>query len=731
MKKWIALVCVLFLTPSASKAQQTEYVSPAGTKSLLYLPPSYQTGTQLHPLLISLHGRGESGNDLTKLTNSSAPQMPARLIYMNKWRKDLPFVVVSPQYNYPDLTDPHPVWPTALIDEVVNYVLANFRIQPNQIYVTGLSMGGFGTWNYAAAYPNKVAAIVPISGRTDLTKACLVKDIPAWVFHGDNDPTVNDDYSVDLVTAIKNCLPRSSTPKLTFLYTKNHNGWNEVYNGTNKYNIYDWLLKFTKGSSVNTPPYVNAGPDLSIKVSGYPRSISGDAFDTDGTLSNIVWRQISGPILSLRDVNSEIFTINKVVAGTFEFELQATDNTGASVTDRMILKIVETSTLPEVTKLFLVNGVTNTEIKEIAQNMVIDKNLLNLSQINIRAAATSNTVSVKFSVNTNRNTRSVNTPGPYFIRTQSSGTEWDISTGEYLICATPYTSTGGNGTPGTSRCLKIKVIEGVPSAQCTGAGQIYREVWAGIAGTSISSIPISTPPTVKTLLYKFESPTDVGDNYGARLRAYVCPPQSGPYIFWIASNDKSELWLSSDSNPSNKKKIAYVDTYTGVRQWTKYATQHSLPIDLIAGTKYYIEALHKEATGMDNLGDNLAVGWQLPDATYERPIPGFRIIPFNETAPLTQFSQVEEGPDNNVISIFPNPAGTYDQLTISGLPYLEGAEASINIYSMTGIELLHKTTSVTSTRAEVPLENRLAPGMYIVKVESKDRKIMKRIIIRP
>jgi hypothetical protein len=422
--------------------------------------------------------------------------------------------------------------------------------------------------------------------------------------------------------------------------------------------------------------------------------------------------------------------INKVVAGTFEFELRATDNSGAIVTDRMILKVVDTSTLPEVTKLFLVNGLTNADVKEVAQNMIVDKNLLNLSQINIRAAVTSNTVSVKFSVNTNRNTRSVNSPGPYFVRTQSSGTEWDITTGEYLICATPYTSTGGNGTAGISRCLKIKVIEGVPSAQCAGAGQIYREVWAGIEGTSISSIPTSTTPTVKTLLYKFESPTDVGDNYGARLRAYLCPPQSGPYTFWIASNDKSELWLSSNSNPSNKTKIAYVDTYTGVRQWSKYTTQHSLPIELIAGTKYYIEALHKEATGTDNLADNLAVGWQLPDNTYERPIPGFRIIPYSAMVSSAQLSQVEEVLDNNGILIYPNPARPNDHLTISGLPYLGGAQVAINIYSMTGIELLHKATVLTSSPVDVPLENRLAPGIYFIKVESNGLKLTKRVIIR-
>lgn len=96
------------------------------------------------------------------------------------------------------------------------------------------------------------------------------------------------------------------------------------------------------------------------------------------------------------------------------------------------------------------------------------------------------------------------------------------------------------------------------------------------------------------------------------------------YIFWIASDDYAELWLSTDENPANKVIIARVDGWTAPREWNKYASQQSLPITVQAGQRYYIEVLHKEGYG----GDNLAVGWQLPSGALERPIPGSRLSPW-------------------------------------------------------------------------------------------------------
>jgi hypothetical protein len=159
-------------------------------------------------------------------------------------------------------------------------------------------------------------------------------------------------------------------------------------------------------------------------------------------------------------------------------------------------------------------------------------------------------------------------------------------------------------------------------------GSILREYWNGISGITIPSLTgnVNFPsnPTVKTYLTDyFEAPSNWNDNYGTRIRGYVHPPVTGNYIFWIAGDDHCELWLSTDDKQAHKQKIAYHQGYTASRAWTTYTTQQSSAIYLEAGKRYYIEALHKEGTS----NDNLAVGWQLPGATYERPIPASRLSP--------------------------------------------------------------------------------------------------------
>jgi hypothetical protein len=93
-----------------------------------------------------------------------------------------------------------------------------------------------------------------------------------------------------------------------------------------------------------------------------------------------------------------------------------------------------------------------------------------------------------------------------------------------------------------------------------------------------------------------------------RLYGYICPPTTGNYTFWIASDDNAELWLSTTANSSNKVRIAYNTSLTNSREWNKFATQKSAAITLTVGQLYYVEALMKEGTG----SDNMAVGWAKP-----------------------------------------------------------------------------------------------------------------------
>ncbi|MFT2009849.1 PA14 domain-containing protein [Pontibacter sp. 13R65] len=186
-----------------------------------------------------------------------------------------------------------------------------------------------------------------------------------------------------------------------------------------------------------------------------------------------------------------------------------------------------------------------------------------------------------------------------------------------------------------------------------GTGTILHEFWAEVHGPSISTIPLESKPTRVGELSIFETPSNIGNNYGQRVRGYVRAPETGDYTFWIAADDVAELWLSTSEDPSYKQKIAHVESWTYARQWTRYNAQQSEPIRLQAGRRYYIEALHKEQGG----SDNLAVGWQLPSGTLERPIGGNRLSPF-EQGPLVEMLAATHQvviQDREAFSVYPNP----------------------------------------------------------------------------
>jgi len=157
-----------------------------------------------------------------------------------------------------------------------------------------------------------------------------------------------------------------------------------------------------------------------------------------------------------------------------------------------------------------------------------------------------------------------------------------------------------------------------PASTCPNVGSISYQRWENIGGgSSIQDLRNATNnlqnnPTYTQNLTLFEAPTNILEGYGVRMRGYVCPPATGNYTFWIAGDDNVELWLSPNDQPTNLSRIAYHTAWTPPRQWNQFSTQQSSPVTLQAGQRYYIEALMKEGGG----GDNLAVGWQLPNGAF-------------------------------------------------------------------------------------------------------------------
>jgi hypothetical protein len=181
-----------------------------------------------------------------------------------------------------------------------------------------------------------------------------------------------------------------------------------------------------------------------------------------------------------------------------------------------------------------------------------------------------------------------------------------------------------------SSFLSILLFIAISNAQtCPGTGTINYQQWNNITGSAVSNLTSNSNypnnPSLSGTRTLFEMPNNVGNNFGIRMNGYICPPTTGNYVFWIASDESGELWLSTTSNPINKVKIAFNASSTNSRQWTKYTSQKSTSISLIAGQIYYVEVLMKESTGQDNL----AVGWAKPGQSTSAPsevIPGTSLL---------------------------------------------------------------------------------------------------------
>jgi len=173
--------------------------------------------------------------------------------------------------------------------------------------------------------------------------------------------------------------------------------------------------------------------------------------------------------------------------------------------------------------------------------------------------------------------------------------------------------------------LMLSLTIYINAQNCPGTGSINFQRWNNVSGAAVSNLTsLAAYPNIPSATGTsplFEMPTNLGNNLGIRMNGYICPPVTGNYVFWIASDASGELWLSTSTSPAGKVMIAYNTRNSNARQWTKYPTQKSMSISLTAGQLYYVEALMKESSG----NDNLAVGWSKPGQSTASPsevIPG-------------------------------------------------------------------------------------------------------------
>ena len=214
------------------------------------LPARYDSTSKRYPLLIFLHGSGEMGNgttDLPKVLKNAVPNLISKRKFPPSFTsggKNFSFIVLSPQVK--SWTTPEDV------KAMIQYALAKLRVDTTRIYVTGLSLGGNTTWNFAATYGDMVTAIVPICASNTATltktKAIASKNIPVWSFHNEDDPAAPVQKTKDFVTLINNYNPNPKA-RITLWPTGGHDAWTKatdpMYKESNM-NIYEWMLQYHK-----------------------------------------------------------------------------------------------------------------------------------------------------------------------------------------------------------------------------------------------------------------------------------------------------------------------------------------------------------------------------------------------------------------------------------------------------------------------------------------------------
>ena len=212
---------------SPGKQRECMFEQTVRLGHLLFLPRDYGTSPdEKWPLIFFLHGAGERSNDLRLVKKHGIPKIVEQ-------QPDFPFIAVSPQCPDETTWRDHHLTLKALLDETV----ANYAVDVHRIYLTGLSMGGYGTWSLARRYPELFAAIAPICGGGFPEFVSQLKDVPVWAFHGAADDVVKLEAGQRMVDALRAC---GGDVRFTVYPGVGHDSWTQTYDNPE---LYEWFLQ--------------------------------------------------------------------------------------------------------------------------------------------------------------------------------------------------------------------------------------------------------------------------------------------------------------------------------------------------------------------------------------------------------------------------------------------------------------------------------------------------------
>lgn len=223
----LLLVVLVVCTSLGIKAETKPIKNKTKYNFLLRTPANYAENGDMEPLIVFLHGRSLSGNNLDRVKRYG-------VLYAINRGKEIPGIVVAPQTNNG--------WNAENVIEVIDYVLAHYNADPSRVYVCGMSMGGYGTLDVAGKYPHRIAAAVAICGGGSVNDACNLTQVPVWIQHGSNDRAVPSSESKKIYNAIIKC-NHAADATLTIIKGGTHGSVERLFHQDK---IYDWMLSYRK-----------------------------------------------------------------------------------------------------------------------------------------------------------------------------------------------------------------------------------------------------------------------------------------------------------------------------------------------------------------------------------------------------------------------------------------------------------------------------------------------------
>ncbi len=316
---------------------------------------------QEYPLIIVLHGGGESArmewNNTTKSNTPYPAGDPRRdnndhhLFFGGKehleavQRNRFPGFVLFPQNFYGIWVNGNgdaetPIYKDLEVAlDLLEYLTEELKVDPNRIYIHGLSKGGNGTWYAAWKRPHLFAAALPMSAPGDPAMAEELSSLPLWVFQGEEDKSPSPAHTKRTINAIREA---GGYVRYKEYEGRGHNTWNLAYR---ERDFFEWMLNQSKDGTPpsNIGPVADAGENQNLSLPANSTSFTASAYDPDGTVVSWLWEQTEGPQVTLSGMETSTLEVSDLVTGTYAFKVTVTDNDGATASDEVKLNVAANS----------------------------------------------------------------------------------------------------------------------------------------------------------------------------------------------------------------------------------------------------------------------------------------------------------------------------------------------------------------------------------------------------